>query len=125
MNADRSSIRPASFAATATTLLALMAMTSMTSTASTLVNARGADLQSRTTLSESHMVRAMAAVMAAAARDLLVGDQHLTPIVTVPVESLPAVQTPTPSFGRSCDADAIVRSVALSERLLDLPPPVC
>lgn len=124
MNADRSSIRPASFAATATTLLALMAMTSMTSMASTLVNAR-ADLHSRTTLSESHMVRAMAAVMAAAARDLLVGDQHVTPIVTVPVESLPALQTPTPSFGRSCDADAIVRSVALSERLLDLPPPVC
>lgn len=99
-----------------------MAMTSM---ASTLVNARGADLQSRTTLSESHMVRAMAAVMAAAARDLLVGDQHVTPIVTVPVESLPALQTPTPSFGRSCDADAIVRSMSLSERLLDLPPPVC
>ena len=124
MKADRSSIRPASFAGTATTLLALVAMTSMTSTASTLVNAR-ADFHGRTTMSESHMVRAMAAVMAAAARDLLVGDQHLTPIVAGPAESLAAVQTPTPSFGRSGDADAIVKSAVLSERLLDLPPPVC
>ena len=125
MKADRSSIRPASFAATATTLLALMALTSMTSMASTLVNARGVDLQSRTTLSESHMVRAMAAVMAAAARDLLVGDQHVTPIITGAAQSLPTVQPPAASFSRSGDADAIVRSAALDERLLDIPPPVC
>ncbi len=124
MKADRSSIRPASFAATATTLLALMAITSMTSTASSLINAR-ADLHSRTTMSESHMVRAMAAVMAAAARDLLVGDQHVTPIITGVAESLPAVQTPATFLGRSCDIDAIVRSETLDERLLDLPPPVC
>jgi len=124
MKTDRSSIRPASFAATATTLLALLAMTSMTSTASSLVNAR-ADLHSRTMLSESHMVRAMAAVMAAAARDMLVGDQHVTPIIAGPVESLPTVQAAAPSFGRSGDAEAIVSSVSLDERLLDLPPPVC
>ena len=124
MKVDRSSTRPTSLAATATTLLALMALTSMTSTASSLVNAR-ADLHSRTMLNESHMVRAMAAVMAAAARELLVGDQHATPIITGPVESLPAVPTPTPSFGRAGDADAIVPSLALGERLLDLPPPVC
>ena len=73
MRAERSSTRPASLAATATTLLALLAMTSMASAAAT---PRAADMQSRSTVMESHMVRAMAAVVSAAARDHLVGEQQ-------------------------------------------------
>ncbi len=122
MRAERSSTRPASLAATATTLLALLAMTSMASAAAT---PRAADMQSRSTVSESHMVRAMAAVVAAAARDLLVGDQHATPIVAGPFLSLFAFHQSTSQVRRTRDAAAIVLSVTLGERLLDLPPPVC
>lgn len=122
MSAERSSTRPASLAATATTLLALLAMTS---TASAAATSRAADMQSRSTVSESNMARAMAAVVAAAARDLLVGDQHATPIVAGPFLSLFEFDQSTSSVRRARDAAAIVLSVTLGERLLDLPPPVC
>ena len=122
MRAERSSTRPASLAATATTLLALLAMTT---TASAAATPRGADMQSRSTVSESHMVRAMAAVVAAAARDLLVGDQHATPIVAGPFLSLSEFDQSTSQVRRARDVAVIVLSVTLGERLLDLPPPVC
>ncbi len=122
MRAERSSTRPASFAATATTLLALLAMTSMAPAAAT---PRAADMQSRSTVSESHMVRAMAAVVAAAARDLLVGDQHTTPIVAGPFLSLFEFDQSASQVCRARDVTVIVLSVTLGERLLDLPPPVC
>ena len=76
-------------------------------------------------MSESHMVRAMAAVVAAAARDLLVGDQHGTPIVAGPFLSLFDFDQSFLQIRRARDAAAIVLSVTLGERLLDLPPPVC
>ena len=121
MRAERSSTRPVSFAATATTLLALLAMTSAASAAAT---PRAADMQSRSTVNESHMVRAMAAVVAAAARDLLVGDQRATPIVAGPFLSLFEFDQSTSQVRRARDVAAIVLSVTLGERLLDLPPPV-
>lgn len=122
MRAERSSTRPASLAATATTLLALLAMTSMASAAAT---PRAADIQSRSTVSESHMVRAMAAVVAAAARDLLVGDQHTTPIIAGPLLSLFEFDQSTSPVRRARDVAVFVLSVTLGERLLDLPPPRC
>ena len=122
MRYERSSTRPASLTATATTLLALLAMTS---TASAAATPRAADMQSRSTVSESHMVRAMAAVVAAAARDLLVGDQHATPIVAGPFLSLFEFYQSTSQVRRARDEAVIVKSVTLDERLLDLPPPVC
>ncbi len=122
MRYERFSTRPASLTATATTLLALLAMTS---TAAAAATPRAADMQSRSTVSESHMVRAMAAVVAAAARDLLVGDQHATPIVAGPFLSLFAFHLSTSQVRRACDGAVIVLSVTLGERLLDLPPPVC
>ena len=122
MRAERSSTRPASFAATATTLLALLAMTSTVSAAAA---SRAADIQSRSTVSESQMVRAMAAVVAAAARDLLVGDQHATAIVAGPFLSLLECDQSTSQVRRARDGAVIVLSVTLGERLLDLPPPVC
>ncbi len=122
MRAERSSTRPASLAATATTLVALLAFTS---TASAAATPRVADMQSRSTVSESHMVRVMAAVVAAAARDLLVGDQHATPIVAGPFLSLFEFDQSTSQVRRARDVAVIVLSVALGVRLLDLPPPVC
>ncbi|MEE9213002.1 MAG: hypothetical protein V3U29_10140 [Phycisphaeraceae bacterium] len=122
MRAERSSTRPASLAATATTLLALLAMTS---TASAAATPRAADMQSRSTVSESHMVRAMAAVVAAAARDLLVGDQHTTPIIAGPLLSLFEFDQSTSPVRRARDVAVFVLSVTLGERLLDLPPPRC
>ena len=122
MRTERSSTRPASLAATATTLVALLALTSTASAAATL---RLADMQTRSTVSESHMVRVMAAVVAAAARDLLVGDQHATPILAGPFLSLFEFDQSTSQVRRARDVAVIVRSMALGERLLDLPPPVC
>ncbi len=122
MRAERTTSRSASLVATAAALLALMAMTSSTSQAAVR---RAVDLQSRTTLSESHMVRAMAAVMAAAARDLLVGDHHTTTVAVGPCLLLSEIYETTGQPELNSEPARLVRSVSLSERLLDLPPPIC
>ncbi len=103
--------------ATAMTMLALAALAT---SASAGPLPRTTDLAT----SESQVVRAVAAAVAAVARDLLASDQH------------PSVAIDEP-FARSIVGNATMSMVVvpqdahkakqevLDERLLDLPPPVC
>jgi len=114
--------RTTSFAATATTLAALVAM------AAAAPHARGLHLPRAThvevaALGEARTIRAVAAVVAAAARDLLTG--HTTAALcpggfprTV-AGAAPVVTTPRHTSPRPTTAPV------LDERLIDLPPPRC
>lgn len=120
MRADPYSIRATGLAATATTLVAMVAMSATVSGAPA---PRALDAQVRATLSESHVARVVAAAVAAAARDLLGGEQWTTAVALL--------EDPA-----GCGAHAIWCTVTtpawpfaplvlLDERLLDLPPPSC
>lgn len=107
--------------ATATALLALAALATAAS-AGPLPST--GDYNGRTATSESQVVRAVAAAVAAVARDLLASDQHTSAAIDEP-------------FARSIVGNATMSTVVvpqdahkakqevLDERLLDLPPPVC
>jgi hypothetical protein len=108
--------RSTSLAATATTLVALAAL------AAVAPSVNGSPM-TRLAPVESPAVRAVVAVVAAAARDLLAGQPT--------VASLPE----TPWLELRCDAASIkldgpvdnepAEGIILAERLLDLPPPRC
>ncbi len=118
MRPEASATRTAGLAATATALLALAAM-------STAVSSWPGPRQAgpRMGPSEAPGVRAVAAVVAAVARDLLATEGSGVAM---------------PAFASCCDCGAAEGSAAappaadtpprrplLSERLLDLPPPTC
>ncbi len=121
MRNERSTTRTPALAVTATTVVALMAMAA---TASACPMPRHAEFSERQA-GEAHVVRAMAAAMAVAVRDLVIGDTCVSPAAmeswrpTVEVvgdcggQLHPMAQSPR---GR-------IHTVA--ERLLDLPPPRC
>ncbi len=115
----RSTSRPASpgrcLAATATTLVALVAMSASVSTAAV---PRDAEVRL-----ESHVVRAVAAAVAAAARDLLAAER--SPVAMAAFE--PVLSAAEAVTGRCAPAPAqvTVSTTLLGERLLDLPPPAC
>lgn len=100
-------------AATATTLVALMAMSASVSAVPVL---RDAEVRV-----ESHVVRAVAAAVAAAARDLLAGKRSTTAVAAFePVLGVAPALTWRPAVGAP---RATVSATMLGERLLDLPPP--
>ncbi|MCH8823526.1 MAG: hypothetical protein IH984_08475 [Planctomycetes bacterium] len=121
MPREHSPIRSTSLTATATALLALAALATAASTGPLPGNG---DLNGRTATSESQVVRAVAAAVAAVARDLLASDQHTALAIDEP-------------FARSIVGNATMAMVVVSqdahfaklevldERLLDLPPPIC
>lgn len=114
---------PAAFATTASALIALVTVAAvMGSLPGTVVSVRVALLDSRGCSTESETVRAVAAAVAAVARNL-VGGEQLSAAMPAPswveVDALfPAVTTTTTSF-------FVCRSRILDERLIDMPPPTC
>ena len=107
--------RAAGLAATATTLVALVAMSAAVSSGPTL---RAREVEARL---EDHVVRVVAAAVAAAARDLLVLERPAAAVVV----GGPCVQT-----GRDAVSPLAVShdvpggdATRLGERLIDLPPP--
>jgi hypothetical protein len=71
---------------------------------------------------EGHVVRAVAAAVAAAARDLMVSE-HPTAAVAV---LDPCVEVDGAGASRFASCDAVpAHAGLLGERLLDLPPPTC
>jgi hypothetical protein len=73
-------------------------------------------------LSEGAAVRAVAAAVAAAARDLVGGSDRLVAALPEPwaLETRPCAK---PAFAPAPSAFATPRRIALRESLLDLPPP--
>ncbi len=114
MNDATPSRRTTSLAFTATTLVALVAMSASVSAAP----ARAVAQEAR---AESHVVRAVAAAMAAVARDLFGGE-------TVSIAVLPNgpsdERTPAAALPIVHEVDAPPGRM-LDERLLALPPPAC
>lgn len=98
--------------------LTLVALVAMSATVAT-----GPALRAEETRLESHVVRAVAAAVVAAARDLLVSDH--------PVAAAAVLEHCLPADGPCVGGDASSREAVpvhaclLSERLLDLPPPTC
>ena len=100
-------------AATATTLVALMAMSA---SVSAVPVPRDAEVRV-----ESHVVRAVAAAVAAAARDLLGGKRPTMAMAAFePVLGITPALTWRPAVGAT---RTTVSATMLGERLLDLPPP--
>ncbi len=108
-------IRSVGLAATATTLVALVAMAAMVSAAPVPRGLDGAALR------ESHVMRAVAAAVAAAARDLLSGER--CPAVVAFFEPCAMDDSRATSCQVSASVAANALPALLGERLLDLPPP--
>ena len=118
MRTDTSpAFRVAGLAATATTLVALVAMSA---TVAGGPAPRAREVEARL---EDHVVRAVAAAVAAAARDLLVLERPAAAVIVVG----PCVQTGRTAVNRLAVSRDVPRGGAtlLGERLLDLPPPAC
>ena len=121
MPREHSPIRSTSLTATATALLALAALATAASTGPLPGNS---DINGRTATSESQVVRAVAAAVAAVARDLLASDQHTASAIDEPfarsiVGNATMAMVVVPQDARN------VKPEVLDERLLDLPPPIC
>jgi hypothetical protein len=109
----------------ANTAGAFIALVAIAATINSLpgANIRAALLESRTPLAEATTVRAVAAAVAAAARELA-GAERIT--AALPAEQFASALAPAGlPIPITRDADAIVRSQPLNERLIDLPPPGC
>ncbi len=108
-------IRSVGLAATATTLVALVAMAAMVSAAPVPRGLDGAALR------ESHVMRAVAAAVAAAARDLLSGER--CPTVVAFFEPCATGDVRATVCREHASVIVIALPTLLGERLLDLPPP--
>jgi uncharacterized membrane protein len=107
--------------ATATTLVALVAMAAGASALPLVPAGRVAHAEAVASLGDAHAVRAMAAVMVAAARDLLAGHRSAATL------DVPAVAIPVTAEHVAHRASAPVPvppGPALPLNLIDLPPPV-
>ena len=107
--------RAAALSVTATTLVALMAMSATVSAAPAAPH-----VEARL---ESTVARAVAAVVSAAARDLL-GAKQSTAAVAL-LEPLTAAGDSQASWPAPVPAQRTAPPMLLGERLLDLPPPTC
>ena len=112
MRVETHPVRAAGLAATT-----LMALVAVSATVASAPAPRGLIAQS----SSDHVVRAVAAAVAAAARDLLGAERSTAPLAAL-----------DPSFGEGAPCGLAAQPAGmcgpvalLGERLLDLPPPTC
>jgi hypothetical protein len=115
--------RTSSLAATATTLVALVAMAAAAPAVRGVPAARVTHMEILAPLNESQAMRALAGVVAAAARDLLARQQTSTALLTPGCEVLVSAErqvVPPP-----CARMMAGPTERLDQRLLDLPPPGC
>ena len=125
-NSTTSGPRSSQFVATATTLIALVAMVAGAPEARGHTHARATQVELVELVAgraESAAVRAVAAVMAAAARDILTGGPCSADLLAPAPLDLGAEEWSRPRLER--EETGPPRAPALAERLLDLPPPVC
>ena len=120
MRREHSPIRSTSLTATATALLAIAALAA--ASAEPMPSSR--HLNGRIATNESQVVRAVAAVVAAVARDLLASDQHTTAAIDEPFARSVVGNATMAELIVSQDG-YIANHEVLDERLLDLPPPIC
>lgn len=121
-SSDRST-RTSGLAATATTLVALVAMAAAAPSLRGLPAARLAPVEMLAPLNESQAMRALAGVVAAAARDLLARQQ--TTAALLPPEFEAPVCADGCIISPSVAAVSLPPTERLDQRLLDLPPPIC
>jgi hypothetical protein len=108
--------RAAALNVTATTLVALLAMSATVSVAPAPAVSH---VEARL---ESSVARAVAAVVAAAARDLGAKQSTAAAALLEPLTSVGASETSWPA---RIPAQRTAPPMLLGERLLDLPPPTC
>jgi len=119
MNSTHTPTRAGSFAATATTVVALLAIASAARIGP--VGESAGQAESRTTVRESSVVRAVAEVMAAAARDLARGEHATAALSSQPSHVVGDDAPPARSLRRHARLQPLLAT--LDERLIDLPPP--
>lgn len=124
MREDSTTSRIPQTTGSAATIVALLSMATMVSGVSAMSTSRAHPSETRPATVETTSVREMAvAVVAAAARNLLVSDRHdsaLTISAFLPVESADSLDVRIDLPGTAQPAGFL-----LDERLIDLPPPGC
>jgi hypothetical protein len=123
MPSPRLQTRNASLATTASALIALVAVAAMMSSVPGSGLARLSSAESRASLNEAQTVRAVAAAVVAAARELTA--THPTPAAATLSQMAALLQVPGQALGLPPDDDRLARPHDVAERLLDLPPPGC
>src|SRR5262245_340052 len=129
MDRSRRSPRPATpglapgLASTAGAVVALVAIAATMTTLQSAVHWRGSPVETRAAAVEAPSVRAVAAAVAAAAREL-VGGEQIHAALPNRLITLGAPDQADPHAPLHHD-DPIVRSRMIAERLLDMPPPGC
>lgn len=122
-NRRDASQRTACFVATATSLVVLVAMVRGVVTVEALATEAAALVDASSKSREPRTVRAMAAVVAAAARDLLNGGGNQCTALLHPAPGVIQPAEPRVRILPVWQLDQRGRQL-LAERLLDLPPPV-
>lgn len=125
MRSDRRTIRSANAAGLASTASAMVALVALAALMTSLpgANVRAAMLESRVAPAEAPSVRAVAAAVAAAARELVGGERITAAMQANHFSDSIAAANPIQSNGS--EAADIPLSRPIAERLIDLPPPVC
>lgn len=113
----------ASLASNASALVALVAIAALMSSAPRLAMARVNPVEARSSVIAAPSVRAVAAAVAAAARDL-VGGERINSALPVP-RFAEALALPVGQFIDRSSTDEIIQCRLVGERLIDLPPPGC
>ena len=118
MRSERTSTNSTTISAA--TLIAVLAMLSCATTASSV---HPVACDTRATLDESKAVRAMAAAVAAVARDLLGTDRSMAALPPMNPCDEPVIAPPNRHL--TAWSHHLPPRTPLAERLLDLPPPSC
>ena len=113
----------AGLASTASAVVALVAIAALMSSAPRLAMARVAPVEARSSVIAAPSVRAVAAAVAAAAREL-VGGERINAALPVP-RFAEALAAPAGRLIDRSNPDQIIHCRMVSERLIDLPPPSC
>lgn len=112
------------FEGKATTTGTLVALVAIAALLAGPIAVNGAVLESRTPAREAPSVRAVAAAVAAVARELVGKDRMDLDVATChPLASVMLV--PHDALALHMDDQPILPLRTIGERLLDLPPPVC
>ena len=113
--------RSTSIAAAATTLMALVAMAAAGPRYAGACSSRAASAEVAVTLRDADAVRVMAAVVAAAARDLLATAHAQAALPAAPAPAAPPAAGSRVRFPDAARGGGDLPRLA--ERLLDIPPP--
>jgi hypothetical protein len=123
MMAPRTKARRNAATSLTTTAGAIVALMAIAATVTAAPSARSAIVESRTSLADTNAVRAMAAAIAAVARELAGGERVVAALPVISMWSTLASPSGDQFLSRGDDDRPIPGR--LEEHLLDLPPPAC